>query len=160
MTVPSSPAGRQHVEQCMGTVFTIAIRDTGDWDDAITDAVSWLHHIDRLFSTYKPDSDISMIRRGQLTASTAHPLVREVLNLCTSYENETDGYFTANLPDGLDPSGLVKGWAIARASELSTNTVVTTTPSTAAATCNSPERPHPASPGALASPTPTTAPEC
>ena len=118
MPVPSSPAGREHVEECMGTVFTIAIRDPGDWDNAITDAVSWLHRIDRLFSTYRPDSDIRMIRRGVLTATTAHPLVREVLDLCTSYENETDGYFSADLPDGLDPSGLVKGWAIARASEL------------------------------------------
>lgn len=102
----------------MGTVFTLAIRDPGHWDDALAEVVAWLHQVDALFSTYHPSSDISRIRSGQLAATAADPLVGSVLDLCRQYELETDRYFTADLPGGLDPTGLVKGWAIQRASEL------------------------------------------
>jgi thiamine biosynthesis lipoprotein len=40
--------------------------------------------------------------------------VSEVLALCERAKSETDGWFDIDLPGGLDPSGLVKGWAIER----------------------------------------------
>ena len=107
----------------MGTVFTIDIRDSDDevrWRAPIADAVEWLHNVDSLLSTFKPDSDISRIRRGELAIADAHPLVRQALDLCDLYERETNGYFTAHLEHGLDPTGLVKGWAIERASDILT----------------------------------------
>jgi thiamine biosynthesis lipoprotein len=109
---------RTHVEHCMGTVFSIAIRDPGVWGDSLTEVVAWLHRVDELFSTYRENSDISRIRRGELAVADADPLVGEVLSLCDQLTAETRGYFTAHLPGGLDPTGLVKGWAIERASEL------------------------------------------
>jgi thiamine biosynthesis lipoprotein len=111
------PAGT-HVEHVMGTVFSVAIRDPGNWDAAVADVVAWLHRVDGLFSTYQADSDISRLRDGRLALEAADPLVRAVLDLCDAYESETDRYFTAFLPGGLDPSGLVKGWAIEHASRL------------------------------------------
>jgi thiamine biosynthesis lipoprotein len=114
----SEAGGAQHVEHCMGTVFTIAVRDPGSWADAISDVVHWLHRVDALLSTYQSDSEVSRIRRGELAIDDAEPLVREAVELCKQYEAETGGYFTADLPGGLDPSGLVKGWAIERASDL------------------------------------------
>jgi thiamine biosynthesis lipoprotein len=107
-----------HVEHCMGTVFTIDVRDAGAWDDAIRDVVRWLHHVDSVFSTYKPASDISRIRRGELRANAAHPDVVRVLDLCAHAQSATGGYFTAMPNRQLDPTGLVKGWAIERASAL------------------------------------------
>jgi thiamine biosynthesis lipoprotein len=115
---PVPAAGTLHVEHCMGTVFTIAIRDDGEWEYAIGRVVTWLHQVDGLFSTYRPTSQISRLRTGELTVADTHPLVREVLALCEDFEQETSGYFTARLPTGLDPTGLVKGWAIERASEI------------------------------------------
>ncbi len=107
-----------HVEHCMGTVFTIDIRDQGEWADAIAEVVGWLHHVDTVFSTYKPDSDISRIRRRELRAVDAHPDVLTVLELCAGVQTATGGCFSA-MPNGkLDPTGLVKGWAIERAGEL------------------------------------------
>jgi FAD:protein FMN transferase len=106
------------VEHCMGTVFTIDIRDPGDWDDAVGSVVDWLHRVDALFSTYRPDSDVSRIRRGELLVADAALEVAEVLDLCTQLESETDGYFTALWRGDLDPTGLVKGWAIEQASRL------------------------------------------
>ena len=107
-----------HVERCMGTVFTIDIRDPGSWDPAIRAAVRLLRRADAVFSTYRADSDISRIRRGELTAADADPSVAEVLRLCARAEAETRGYFTARWPGGTDPTGLVKGWAVEEASRL------------------------------------------
>jgi thiamine biosynthesis lipoprotein len=102
----------------MGTVFTIDIRDAGQWTEAIAEVVGWLHQVDTVFSTYQASSDISRIRRRELRAVDAHPDILAVLELCASVQTTTDGYFSA-MPGGkLDPTGLVKGWAIERASEL------------------------------------------
>ena len=109
-----------HVEECMGTVFSIDVRDPGAWDGAVGDVVAWLHRVDAVFSTYKAESDISRIRRGELAIEEANPDVADVLNLCSVIEAETEGYFTAGWDSELDPTGLVKGWAIERASRLLT----------------------------------------
>lgn len=100
----------------MGTVFTIDIRDPGNWEDAIRGVVSWLHEVDQVFSTYRDDSDISRLQRGEITLDAAHPDVADVLKLCAQAQLSTGGHFTA-MPNGqLDPTGLVKGWAIEQAS--------------------------------------------
>jgi thiamine biosynthesis lipoprotein len=44
--------------------------------------------------------------------------VRDVLELCADVTTETNGYFSAVINGRLDPSGLVKGWAIELASDL------------------------------------------
>jgi thiamine biosynthesis lipoprotein len=41
-----------------------------------------------------------------------------VLDLCADVQAATDGCFTALTDGGLDPTGLVKGWAIERASHI------------------------------------------
>jgi thiamine biosynthesis lipoprotein len=109
-----------HVEHCMGTAFTIDIRDRGDWTAAIADVVAWLHLVDRIFSTYRADSEISRIGRGELRVADADPLVAEVLDRCAVAQRETGGYFSSMPAGRLDPTGLVKGWSIERASDLLT----------------------------------------
>jgi thiamine biosynthesis lipoprotein len=106
------------VEECMGTVFTIDIRGAGQWTDAVDEAVAWLHHVDAVFSTYTPGSDISRIQRRELRVEEADTDVGVVLDLCAAVQAETDGYFTAMPHRMIDPTGLVKGWAIERASLL------------------------------------------
>jgi FAD:protein FMN transferase len=107
-----------HVEYCMGTAFTIDIRDEGNWGAAISDVVALLHHVDAVFSTYQPGSDISRIQRRELRAVDAHPDVLTVLELCAQVQASTVSYFSA-MPEGkIDPTGLVKGWAIERASDM------------------------------------------
>jgi thiamine biosynthesis lipoprotein len=117
MTTATQPR-TVHVEHCMGTVFTIDVRDPGRWEGAITDAVDWLHHVDAVFSTYRYDSDISRMQRGDLRLEDADPGVGQVLDLCAQVQVRTGGAFTA-MPNGrLDPTGLVKGWAVEGASLL------------------------------------------
>lgn len=79
---------------------------------AIERAYSRLVWVDEIFSTYKADSEISRINRGELSVAGAHLAVGEVLRACDEMRVKTDGYFNIQTADGIDPSGYVKGWAI------------------------------------------------
>ena len=103
----------------MGMPIVLDLRD--EIEPAAVEAM-WtaLRHADTVFSTYKDDSDISRLNRGELTLEDAHPDVSEVLARCEELRVITDGYFDAGrvLDEGIDPSGLVKGWAVDRAGEV------------------------------------------
>jgi FAD:protein FMN transferase len=86
--------------------------------DAAERVFAWLREVDAAFSTYRPDSEISRIGRGELTVRDARPMVREVLARCEALRAETGGYFDARATGRLDPSGLVKGWAVERAAAM------------------------------------------
>jgi thiamine biosynthesis lipoprotein len=101
------------VEQLMGMPIVVDLREGGD-DRALDEVFSWFRYVDETFSTYKHASEVSRIRRGALLVEDACDDVRSVLALCDELRDETDGYFDAWRwsPDGLDPSGVVKGWAV------------------------------------------------
>jgi thiamine biosynthesis lipoprotein len=107
----------------MGMPIGIDVRDHLDQstiDEAIEAAYRWLHWVDATFSTYKDDSEISRLGRGELTLEACAPEVREVLERCEELRRETGGYFDvrATFDGQLDPSGLVKGWSVDRASAI------------------------------------------
>jgi thiamine biosynthesis lipoprotein len=104
------------VERVMGTVVSLDMR--GGSRDAVADAMRWLHDVDRRFSAYRPDSDISRLERGELLPADADEDVRWVLDRCAALYIETDGYFDVRATGRLDPSALVKGWAAQRAADL------------------------------------------
>jgi thiamine biosynthesis lipoprotein len=107
----------RRVIECMGTVISFDLR-TPLPTEAVDRAEAALHDADRTFSTYRADSVISRLCRGELDVTGCPPDVIEVLARCRELEAATRGYFSA-YPDGrLDPSGLVKGWAIQQASDL------------------------------------------
>jgi thiamine biosynthesis lipoprotein len=102
----------------MGMPVAIEVRDAPDIaPGAIERAFAWLEWVDRTFSTYRPESEISRLNAGTLARDRAHPLVREVLDRCAALRVETGGAFDAAAPrpGELDPTGLVKGWAVDRA---------------------------------------------
>jgi thiamine biosynthesis lipoprotein len=79
-----------------------------------------LRAADRVFSTYRADSAISRLRRGEIGLEDCPPEVAEVFSLGDAAEHQSAGAFSIRLPgpDGqllLDPSGVVKGWAVDRA---------------------------------------------
>ncbi len=75
--------------------------------------------IDERFSTYKEQSEISKINRGEISESEYSDEMKEVFALAKETEKATHGYFNIHTPSGsIDPSGLVKGWAIQNAAEL------------------------------------------
>jgi thiamine biosynthesis lipoprotein len=111
------PAGTRRVEDIMGMAILIDVRDVIE-ETALSPAFDWLRFVDDTFSTYKPESDVSRIGRGELDAADAGPWVREVLDRCIELRAETAGYFDAYARGSLDPSGLVKGWSVDRAAAM------------------------------------------
>ncbi len=109
---------RRHVEHCMGTVFSFDLRPPHVLPAVIEDAVAWLHRMDATFSTYRRDSDVSRLARGELTVAECAPEVREILDLCDRLRDATGGCFSAYASGTLDPSGVVKGWAVERAAAM------------------------------------------
>jgi thiamine biosynthesis lipoprotein len=111
----------QRVEHVMGMPIVVDVRDAGAETDAVVGAVfRWFREVDARFSTYKADSEISRINRGELSVATAHPDVRDVLVRCEELREETHGYFDAHAANEVvvDPAGLVKGWSVDRAAAL------------------------------------------
>jgi thiamine biosynthesis lipoprotein len=100
----------------MGMPIVVDVRD--DDESAVDDLFDWLRFVDETFSTYKPESDVSRVARGELAVADSHPLVGEVLDRCEELRLETDGYFDARAGGALDPSGLVKGWSVERGAAL------------------------------------------
>jgi FAD:protein FMN transferase len=98
------------VRHVMGMPVGIDVADGRGVD--VDTAFDWLREIDATFSTYRDDSDISRLDRGELTIADCRPEVDEVLTRCLALERATGGFFSARPAGRLDPSGLVKGWAV------------------------------------------------
>ena len=103
------------VEHVMGMGIVVDVRDVVVEESAVDEVFDWLRFVDDTFSTYKPESEISRIGRGELSQEEAHPEVGDVLERCEQLREDTRGYFDSRADGSLDPSGLVKGWAVDRA---------------------------------------------
>jgi thiamine biosynthesis lipoprotein len=100
----------------MGTVASVHVHDPTPADvidEAVTMMWAELDRLESIFSTFRPDSEISRINRGELDVLDSSLEVIEVLDACTWIEHVSGGAFRARRPhDGsLDPAGFVKGWA-------------------------------------------------
>lgn len=85
----------------------------------MAEVFAYFDAVDKRFSTYKPESEISQYNRGEIPRSNLSAEMHEVLQLAERTKNETDGYFDIKRADGsIDPSGIVKGWAIRNAAQL------------------------------------------
>jgi FAD:protein FMN transferase len=108
-----------HVEYVMGTAVTIDIADRlpeASLTSLVEQVCAWLHEVDRRFSTYRYDSEVNLLDRGEVRLGNCSSDLRAVLATCESMRQETAGYFDANATGRLDPSGYVKGWSVEVAS--------------------------------------------
>ena len=109
--------------EVLGTVVSLAVAhhrvppDHGsDVVAALDAATAELHRAEETFTTCRPASEISRLRRGEITLGQCCPRVVEVLAACDRAQAMTDGAFDARWDGAVDPAGLVKGWAAQRAS--------------------------------------------
>lgn len=100
----------------MGMPITIDIPD-GD-DKVFNWAFARLRQIDNKFSTYKPDSEVSKYIKDEINEADLSKELRNIIRACRAAQKKTDGYFSAWAAGAFDPSGYVKGWAIAEAGEI------------------------------------------
>lgn len=117
---------RRFVAHTMGMPISLALRGRHADDRfgvaAWTDAMAVLLEVDRVFSTYRTDSYVSRLGRGEIALAACPAEVAEVLALGALAEERSHGAFRVVRPGPngapvLDPSGVVKGWAVERAAE-------------------------------------------
>ncbi len=101
----------------MGMPITLEIIDPHVTAKTFDLVYTYFKKVDDRYSTYKDTSEISRINRG-LDKRLWSREMKQVMALCEQTKQETDGYFDINHKDYLDPSGLVKGWAINKAADL------------------------------------------
>jgi FAD:protein FMN transferase len=124
----------RRVEHVMGLPVAIDVRDAGVPAAALEAAFAWLRWVDATFSTYRGDSEIARLNRGELAAADADPRVRAVLRACRALRDRTAGAFDveaaaqmtevrdrpgagAGRRGAVEPAGYVKGWALGGAWE-------------------------------------------
>lgn len=100
----------------MGMPITIEINGHQGSGKLIDDLFEYFRFIDKRYSTYKTNSEISRINRGLEKARWSQEM-RQIIELCELTKRQTNGYFDINNKGRLDPSGLVKGWAINNAAQ-------------------------------------------
>lgn len=103
----------------MGMPIAVEVVDSMVTSNDLERVFAYFAAIDDTFSTYKETSEISRINRGELSLQDASEQVQTVLNLSEQTKHETYGYFDIQR-DGrsIDPSGMVKGWAIQQAADI------------------------------------------
>jgi FAD:protein FMN transferase len=121
----------RRTELIMGMPITVVIPDRealdrehrrGAWfstlDSAAEAVFESFRAVDRRFSPFIETSETSRIDRGDLAPEDASDEMKEVLRLAEETRRRTDGFFDVRFKGRFDPSGLVKGWAIWKASRI------------------------------------------
>jgi len=108
----------RRTEIIMGMPITVEIVDSVH-DSLLEKVFAYFTDVDQRFSTYKADSEINALNKGLIKPAALSADMLEVLEIAEKTKLETDGYFDIRNPSGnLDPSGIVKGWAIRNAASL------------------------------------------
>jgi thiamine biosynthesis lipoprotein len=115
------PAAVKRTVDVMGTVVSFTVLGLGEAaaETALDQAGDVLREADETFSLWKPGSPVSRLRRGETELAQVPPEVSEVLELCRMARTWSRGWFDPwAMPGGVDPTGLVKGWAVERARDV------------------------------------------
>jgi thiamine biosynthesis lipoprotein len=102
----------------MGMPVILEVVDSDVTSEAFEKVFDYFGYVDRKFSTYKPDSEISRINRNELTLEESSDDMKTIFRLAEQTRQETGGYFDIMRNGNFDPSGIVKGWAIYNAAEI------------------------------------------
>jgi FAD:protein FMN transferase len=121
-----SPGTVRQVGHVMNLPVSLAIRGRHAADNRAR--VAWarvmaeLREVDAVFSTYRLDSVVSRLGRGEISLEACPLEVAEVLALGELAERQSRGAFRVRRAGSageavLDPTGVVKGWAVERAAD-------------------------------------------
>jgi thiamine biosynthesis lipoprotein len=110
----------RQVAQIMGMPIAVDIPGCSDMD-VFRQAFERLQEIDNRYSTYKAGSELSRFQRGEINEPDLSAEFKKIIKQCQAYEKLTEGYFSAYFSGIFDPTGLIKGWALARAGKIIEN---------------------------------------
>jgi thiamine biosynthesis lipoprotein len=77
----------------MGMPISVEVLDTDANGEIFKKIFNYLEWVDEKFSTYKSQSEISRINRGELLLKQASTEMKEVFELSEKTKKETLGYF-------------------------------------------------------------------
>lgn len=96
----------------MGMPITIEIVDRKVTEKDMDAIFDYFRFVDEVFSPYKKTSEVSKINDGIIPREQVQADMKIILHLAEQTKQETHGYFDVYRDGILDPSGIVKGWAI------------------------------------------------
>lgn len=102
----------------MGMPLTVKLVDQHATEEDSTAVFDYFTGVDAQFSTYKDTSEISQINQGKIAKDKVSKEMQEIFEHSIRTQHETDGYFNIEYNGQLDPSGIVKGWAIENARKI------------------------------------------
>ena len=102
----------------MGMPVIVEIVDKKAKPKDFEEIFAYFDYVDKKFSTYKEDSEISHFNQGKINREQFSDDMKEIFALAEKTKRETNGYFDIFHGGKCDPSGIVKGWAIQNAAEL------------------------------------------
>lgn len=92
----------------------ITVEITGRLAQPLNDVFNYFTYVDDQYSPFKNDSQVARYNRGQAVSSE----MQMILELCCQTQKDTNGYFDIRHHGVVNPSGLVKGWAIFNAAQI------------------------------------------
>ena len=98
--------------------ITIKLVDTKGNMSHIEDVFAYFEKIDTIFNSFKTDSEVSRINRGEVDDKKWSKEMIEVIALCEQTKKETNGYFDHLKGNAIDPLGMVKGWAVWKGTQI------------------------------------------
>jgi len=99
----------------MGMPITVDIRDEGVKNKDFEKVFGYFREVDEKYSPFKETGEVGKLNRGHKVTEE----MKEILRLAGDLKEKTNGYFDIVRPDGkIDPSGIVKGWAVSRAADI------------------------------------------
>lgn len=99
----------------MGMPVKIEIRDSDVRIGDIEKVFDYFRYVDEKYSPFKEESEVGKLNRGEEVGTEMKEILREAAEL----KEETNGYFDIKRPDGkINPSGIVKGWAVKNAAAI------------------------------------------
>lgn len=102
----------------MGMPITVEVK--GEWQEVkveqdIKRVFKYFKWVDETYSPFKETSEVGKHNRGEDTSDE----YKSLLKMAEELKKETNGYFDIVKPNGkIDPSGIVKGWAIKNAADI------------------------------------------
>lgn len=106
----------RHSQIIMGTGVSLDIPNAPE--KVFEDAFERLRQIDKKFSSYKKNSELSKYNHAELKEPDLSREMKFIIHACRRWEERTAGFFNAWYDEKFDPSGYVKGWAVAEAAKV------------------------------------------
>ncbi len=108
----------KRTKNIMGMHITLEVVDGYCRKESFDKVFAYFRYVDSKFSPYKKDSEVSRINRGEIHKKDYSEGMWTILKLAEKTKRESNGYFDIWRNGVMDPSGIVKGWAIYNAGRI------------------------------------------